>query len=175
MSHSVLRVLFAAFFVLVVVPAGAGSLGDLSEDGGFVDARLGDPIESFVGLERIGGDPEARTETYIRNSDTFTVGGAKVDSVTYSFYAGRLYFISIRMSGREDAEAVLTALRATFGDGIETGSRPNERVWTGGKVFVVYDLDAETERGMAAMTSASIHSQMRMDRSATPARIDYGY
>ena len=167
--------LSCALFLLFVAPGGAGTLGDLAEDGGFVDARLGDPIESFVGLQRIGVDPEARTETYIRNSDTFTVGSNRVDSVTYSFFDGRLYFIAIQTTGSENAEAVLAELESTYGDGIETGNRPNEHVWTSGSVFVVYDLDAETGRGMAAMTSSPIHARMRMERSATPARIDYGY
>lgn len=176
MLHSTLRLMSSLLLLsCMVAPAGAGTLGELAEDGGFVDARLGEPIESFVGLERIGADPDARTETYVRNSDAFTVGGARVDSVTYSFYDGRLYFISVRMTGRENAEAVLAELKSTFGDSIETGNRPNELIWTGGDVFVLYDLDPESGRGMAAMTSAPIHAQMRMDRSASPARFDPSY
>jgi hypothetical protein len=174
MPHSAI-LLSSALFLLFVAPVGAGTLGDLAEDGGFVDARLGDPVESFDGLERIGVDSKARTETYIRNSDSFTVGSHRVDSVTYSFYDGRLYFISIQTTGRKNAEAVLSELKSTYGEGIETGNRPNEHVWTSGNAFVVYDLDAETGRGMMAMTSAPIHAQMRLERISTPARIDYGY
>jgi hypothetical protein len=176
MPHSTLRLMTSLLFLSLAAPAAAGTLGKLAADGGFVDARLGDPIESFAGLERIGVDADAGTETYLRHSDVFTVGGARVDSVTYSFYQGRLYFISIRMTGRENAQAVLNALKATFGDCIETGNRPNELIWTGGEVFVLYDLDAESGRGMAAMTSAPIHAQMRMDRSgAAPARYESSY
>jgi hypothetical protein len=164
-----------ALFLLYAGAAHAGTLGDLVEEGGFVDARLGDPVESFAGLQRIGADQEARTETYIRNSDTFTVGSSRVDSVTYSFYDGRLYFISVQTAGRENAEAVLAELESTYGEGIETGNGPNEHIWTSGNVFVVYDLDEATGRGMTAMTSAPIHAQMRMERNATPARIDYGF
>ena len=156
-------------FVLALAlsaPGGAGALGDLHEEGGFVDAKLGDPIESFTGLDLIGKDEAAGTETYIRRSDTFQVGGAKVDGVTYSFYEGRLYFISVQMTGSQNSESVFAALERTFGPGIETGNRPNEHIWPGGKVFVVYDFDPETQRGMAAMTSASIQARMRLDRSA---------
>jgi len=173
MPRSIVLLLSNVLLLAFIAPATAGSLGELVASGGFVDAKLGDPIESFAGLERIGVDAEAGTETYVRNSDVFTVGGVRVDSVTYSFYEGRLYFISIRMSGRENAEGVLTALRATFGDSIETGNRPNEHVWTGGNVFVLYDLDAMTDRGMAAMTSSAIHAQMRLDRSSAAASIGY--
>ena len=91
----------------------------------------------------------------------------------FSPNGNRLYFISIRMSGRENAEGVLAALRSTFGDSIETGNRPNEHVWTGGNVFVLYDLDSMTGRGMAAMTSSAIHAQMRLDRSSAAASIGY--
>jgi len=149
-------------------PVGAGALGDLYKEGGFVDAKLGDPIESFTGLTLIGKDEAARTETYIRRSDYFQVGGAKVDGVTYSFYEGRLYFISVQMTGRQNAEAVLAALERTFGPGVETGNRPNEHIWPREKVFVLYDLDPETNRGMAAMTSTSIQARMRLDRGAPP-------
>lgn len=175
MSRSQTILLCLALCFGVAAPAAAGSLGDLFEQGGFVDAKLGDPIESFVGLERVGTDPEAGTETYVRHSDVFNVGGAKVDSVTYSFYQGRLYFISIRISGNDNASAVLDALTDTFGESMETGNRPNERVWTGGDVFVLYDLDDATERGLAAMTSTPIHARMRMDRSSLPAHLDYGF
>jgi hypothetical protein len=175
MLNSTIRLMSSLLLLWMVAPAGAGTLGELVEDGGFVDARLGDPIESFAGLERIGVDSDARTETYVRNSDAFTVGGARVDSVTYSFYEGRLYFISVRMTGHEHAAAVLAKLKSTFGESIETGNRPNELIWTGGDVFVLYDLDAETGRGMAAMTSAPIHAQMRLDRGAAPASLDPAY
>ena len=156
-------------FVLALAlsaPGGAGTLGELHEEGGFVDAKLGDPIESFIGLTLIGKDETARTETYIRRSDYFGVGGAKVDGVTYSFYEGRLYFISVQMTGSQNSESVFAALERTFGPGIETGNRPNEHIWPGGKVFVVYDFDPETQRGMAAMTSAPIQARMRIDRGA---------
>lgn len=171
--HRALAALIAFAVVLgATPPAGAGTLGDLYENGGFVDARLGDPIESFTGLELIGTDDAARTQTYIRRSDDLRIGGAEVDGVTYSFYDGRLYFISVRMTGTSNAEAVLAALQRTFGTGIETGTRPNERIWPTAKVFVLYDLDAATKRGLVAMTSSAIHAQMRMDRVPPPAHID---
>jgi hypothetical protein len=156
-----------ALALALSAPGGAGSLGELHEDGGLVDAKLGDSIESFTGLTLIGEDEAAGTETYVRRSDTFRVGGAKVDEVTYSFYEGRLYFISVRMTGRQNAESVFAALKRTFGPAIETGNRPNEHIWPGGKVFVLYDFDPETHRGMAAMTSASIQARMRLDRGAS--------
>jgi hypothetical protein len=175
MSRCRTTLLLLALCLSLAAPATAGSLGDLFEQGGFVDAKLGDPIESFVGLERVGTDPEADTETYVRHSDVFNVGGANVDAVTYSFYQGRLYFISIRISGVDNAQAVLGALTETFGESFETGNRPNERVWTGGDVFVLFDLDDATGRGLAAMTSTPIHARMRMNRSSFPARPEYGF
>ena len=153
-------------FLLVLVasaPGGASGIGELHEEGGFVDAKLGDPIESFPGLKLIGTDEAARTKTYIRRSDSFRVGGVEVDEVTYSFYEGRLYFISVKMTGRENAESLFAALKRTFGPGVETGTRPNERIWSSEKVFVLYDFDPETHRGMAAMTSAPIQARMRLD------------
>ena len=164
--------LIAFALALTIAASGtAGTSGDLHAEGGFADAKLGEPIESFVGLELIGRDPTSRTETYIRRSDDLQVGGAEVEGITYSFYAGRLYFISVQMTGRRNAESVLAALERAFGSAIVTGSRPNERIWPGGKVFVLYDLDPKTQRGMAAMTSTPIHARMRTDRGAVPAPI----
>jgi hypothetical protein len=79
------------------------------------------------------------------------------------------------MTGIENARAVLASLTEVFGAGIATENRPNERVWTGGDVFVLYDLDETSHRGMAAMTSTPIHARMRMDQTSLPARIDYGF
>ena len=165
MLHAVAPLLAFALVLAVSAPGAAGTLSKLHEDGGFVDAQLGDPIESFTGLKLIGADEVARTKTYIRRSDDFRVGGVQVDGITYSFYDGRLYFISVQMTGRQNAESVFAALERTFGPGIETGTRPNEHIWPGGKVFVLYDLDPETHRGLAVMTSAPIQASMRPDRS----------
>jgi hypothetical protein len=99
------------------------------------------------------------------------VGGAGIDSITYSFYQGRLYFISLRMTGKTNADAVLAALEAAFGSSSETGMHPNERIWPGGSHFVLYDFDRTTNRGMAAMTSTPIHAQMRQERTAVPAHL----
>lgn len=166
MRVTVLLVL--VFAVTLASAVGADTPGELHEQGGFVGARLGDSLESFEGLELIGRDEAARTETYIRRSDDLRVGGVEVDGITYSFYEGRLYFISVQMSGREQSRAVLGALERTYGDAISTGTRPNEQIWPGGEVFVLYDVDSETGRGLAAMTSAPIHAQMRQDRSRGP-------
>jgi hypothetical protein len=166
MLRAAAPLLTLALALALAAAGGAGTLGELDAEGGLVDAKLGDSLESFTGLTLIGKDAAAGTETYIRHSDTFRVGGAKVDGVTYSFYEGRLYFISVRMTGRENSEAVFAELERTFGPGIKTGNRPNERVWPGGKVFVLYDFDPETERGMAAMTSTPIQARMRLDRSS---------
>lgn len=174
MIRAVAPFLVFVLALVTAVPGDAGTLGKLHEEGGFVDAKLGDPIESFPGLKLIGADEAARTKTYVRHSDGFRVGGAEVDGVTYSFYEGRLYFISVQMTGRENAESVLAALERTFGPGVETGTRPNECIWPGGKVFVLYDLDPETQRGVAAMTSVPIQARMRLDRSASSAPLDDG-
>jgi len=152
--------------LLLAAPAAADPLGALLEQGGFESARLGDPIESFAGFELLGSDRQAKTATYRRRADELRIGGAVVDGITYSFYDGRLYFISVRMTGERNAEAVLRALEAAYGEGIATGSHPNEHIWPGGDVFVVYDLDAKSGRGMAAMTSSPIHARMRLDRVA---------
>jgi hypothetical protein len=166
MRHSV-AVLFAALLAFGGAPAvRAGGLGALHRDGGFVDAPLGARLESVAGLTPIGSDAREGTETYVRRSDALRVGGVDVDRVTYSFYRGRLYFVSIQMSGPKNARGVRAALEATFGEGIATGAHPNERIWPGGSVFVLYDFDPQTGRGLAAMTSTPIHAQMRLERSA---------
>lgn len=163
-------VLFAALLVFAAAaPVGAETLAALHERGGFADAQLGDSIDSFEGLELIGSDDAARTRTYIRRSDGLRVGGARVDNVTYSFYDGRLYFISVQMSGSENAQAVRTALERTYGTGIASGNHPNEMIWPGGEVFVLFDIDAKTGRGLAAMTSTLIHARMHTDRDSVPA------
>jgi hypothetical protein len=167
MLRAAVPLLAFALALALSAPGGAGTLGELHEDGGLVDAKLGDSIESFTGLTLIGEDEAAGTETYVRRSDTFRVGGAKIDGVTYSFYEGRLYFVSVQMTGRKNSESVFAALEQTFGPGLKTGNRPNEHVWPGGKVFVLYDFDPETHRGMAAMTSASIQARMRLDRNTS--------
>jgi hypothetical protein len=165
--------LFAVLLAFAAVaPVGAEPLAALHERGGFLGARLGSSIDSFEGLELIGADAATRTRTYIRRSDNLGAIGGKVDTVTYSFYDGRLYFISVQMTGSENAEAVRTALEQIYGVGMASGNHPNEMIWPGGEVFVLFDIDAKTGRGLAAMTSTLIHARMHTDRIAAtdPAR-----
>jgi hypothetical protein len=166
MSSKCIPALAALVSALIALPAVADELGALLEQGGFESARLGDPIEAFDGLELLGQNPEAGTATYRRRGDELRIGGAAIDGVTYSFYDGRLYFISVQMTGEKNAAAIRRALEAAYGDGIATGAHPNEHIWPGSGVFVLYDLDAKTNRGMAAMTSSPIHARMRLDRTA---------
>jgi len=166
MRYPLAALWFALLAVAAPLPSDADGLAPLHRDGGFVDARLGDSIESVSGLSLIGTDAAAGTATYIRRSDDLRVGRVEVDEVTYSFYQGRLYFVSIQMTGKANARGVLGALEQTFGAGIATGAHPNEQIWPGGSVFVLYDFDPKTGRGLAAMTSTPIHAQMRLDRSA---------
>lgn len=152
--------------LLLAGPGAAEGLGALLAQGGFESARLGDPIDAFEGLELLGRDDEADTATYRRRGDLLRIDGAAIDAITYSFYDGRLYFISVQMTGTQNALAVRRALTATYGEGIATGTHPNEVIWPGGEVFVLYDLDPGSQRGMAAMTNSPIHAQMRLERSA---------
>ena len=70
-------------------PAGADELGAILEQGGFESARLGDPITSFNGLERLGADGESNTVTYRRRGDELRIDGAVIDGIAYSFFDGR--------------------------------------------------------------------------------------
>jgi hypothetical protein len=144
----------------------AGDLEALDAQNGFRDAQFGAPFESFRGFALLS-DRGARGSTlYVRPADELRFGKASLDGVTYGFYAGRLYFVTLFSSGARNGRAVLAELERAYGPGQRSASDADEYVWRGSRVLLHYRLDPATGMGMVALTGVQMDARVEADLAA---------
>lgn len=150
------RTLLLASLLLLAGPASAGDLAALDADNGFAGASLGEPVESFEGLELISERAARGTRLYTGTGEMPRLGQARLDDVTYGFYRGRLFFLALFTSGRSNAEAALAALEEYYGPGTPVPGEAAEYVWQGDRVTLHYREDPVTRMGMVGFTDRTV-------------------
>lgn len=145
--------------------AAAGSTDELDAEGGFRDARLGATFESFSGLQLLTDSGAHGATLYTRPAEDLRFGDASLDGVTYGFYAGRLYFVTLFTSGERNGRAALAELERVYGPGARSPGDAPEFVWRGQQVLLHYRLDPVTSMGMAVATSLPMEARVRSDRA----------
>jgi hypothetical protein len=112
-----------------------GSIAYLDFRYGFRDLKFGDLLSYDMQMVEEGGE----TIFYRRPSDDLTIGGAKVNGISYAYYQGRLYAVLVHTKGLVNSRALLDVLRQAYG----SGSRPNQfsdnYYWEGSRVFLAYN------------------------------------
>lgn len=146
--------------------AADGGLADLDAEDGFRDARFGSAFESFSGLALLTDDGARRTTLYLRPGDDLRFGGATLDGVTYGFYAGRLYFVTLFSSGARNARETLAELERAYGPGTRVPGNALEYSWHGSRVLLHYRLDPATSMGMVTLTGLEMDARVEADLAA---------
>lgn len=169
MPRNVVLALMILFGVASV--ASGGDLGALDATNGFRDARFGAPLRAFDGLELVSEDGARGTRLYLRPADDLGFGSARLDGVTYGFYAGKLYFVTLFTSGRRNGRSALAELERRFGAGERVLGEPDEYVWRGRRVLLHYRRDPVTSLGMVALTSRPMNSRVERDLETAAANM----
>lgn len=146
--------------------AAAGGLEDLDARNGFRDARFGAPFESFRGLALLSDGGARGSTLYVRPADELRFGEASLDGVTYGFYAGRLYYVTLFTSGARNGRAALAELERAYGPGQRSSGDADEYVWRGARVLLHYRLDPATSMGMVALTGVEMDARVEADLAA---------
>jgi hypothetical protein len=166
-------VLSVALGVAVCGVAAAGGTDLLDAEGGFRDARFGATFESFAGLQLLTDSGAYGSTLYTRPAEDLRFGDASLDGVTYGFYAGRLYFVTLFTSGERNGRAALAELERAYGPGARSAGDAAEYVWRGQQVLLHYRLDPVTSMGMVAATSLPMDARVLSDRAANfPAKAE---
>lgn len=152
--------------------AGAAEAGDsveLDREEGFRGLRFGAPIESVSDLRLVSESGARGSRLYVRPSEELVFGDASLDGVTYGFYAGRLYFVTLFTSGRRNARAALAELEREYGPGLPVPGQAEEYVWRGRRVWLHFRADPATSQGMVALTGVEMNARVERDRASSPA------
>ncbi len=103
------------------------------------------------------------------SEDDLSFGQASLDGVTYGFYAGRLYFVTLFTSGEGNARAVLAEIRERYGPGARVPGDAEEFVWRGRRVSLHFRQDPMTAMSMVVITSLEMNAQVEAARVTRPA------
>jgi hypothetical protein len=122
----------------------AGSVADLDADDGLPDARIGEPMTSFTGLQKT--EDVGRWLTFVRPGDKLEFLGVKLKGITYNFFKERLYSIDLELSGKHNVDSMLKALERHYGKAhsletrtyAHTNAQMEVREWTGVKMYCDY-------------------------------------
>jgi hypothetical protein len=164
----------ALVLALALAPvAAAAGLEELDDQNGFRDAHFGAPFESFRGFALLSDQGARNSTLYVRPSDELRFGEARLDGVTYAFYAGRLYFVTLLTSGVRNGRAALAELERAYGPGVRSPGEVEEYVWRGSRVLLHYRLDSVTSMGMVALTGLEMDARVEADlATALPANAE---
>lgn len=103
----------------------AGSIEALDAKNGFRQYKLGAPIADYPNLKSKG------KLGYIAPNESMNVGEFKISSLSFSAYEGRVSSIMFMASGLKDTHGIISALKAQYGEGEDTGN--NMQAWKGKK------------------------------------------
>ncbi len=95
--------------------------------GGFRDLAWGTNLSDVKGLEYVvtSGD----TEIYIRPSDVMKIGGAELKRITYGFWKGKFFAVTIDVEGLANYEALKKSTFKRFGEGRKTNRFMENYIW----------------------------------------------
>ena len=90
------------------------------------------------------------------------IGGARLTSITYLFWDGKLTSVEIHTQGNQDYNALKAATFDKFGKGINDGSLEEERFyWKGEASSIVLTYNEASEKGVLRIGSRKMEEQVK--------------
>ncbi len=114
----------------------AGTLAYLDWRYGFRDLKFEQPLEACRGMALIEDDDDLKF--YNRKGESLELGGAKLKTIEYGFYQGKLATIVMVAAGEADAEPLLKALETDYGTPQKSPRSPGKLYWFGKRVLLDY-------------------------------------
>jgi hypothetical protein len=100
-------------------------------------------LDSLTDMEELYRDDESREIACSRKGENMTFGGAKLSSVEYIFFDGRLSNVSVVVKGENEAKALLEEAKALYGK--ETVKNGGDYYWRFTDVAVMFSKEPEDQ------------------------------
>jgi len=139
-----------------------GSLAYLDWRYGFRDLKFEQSVETCKGVALIEDDGDLKF--YSRKEDGLELGGAKLKSIEYGFYRGKLATVVITAAGEADAAPLLKSLEADYGPGQKSPRNPNKLYWFGKRVLLDY-MPSPTGPVSVGMWSKPLQALQQAEKS----------
>jgi hypothetical protein len=139
--------------------ARAQSAADLDTKYGFRDLKFETDTTAIEGLERVEATPLKLTAK--RPADALKVGKATISSITYSFYQGKLYEVTLLTKGLVNSKALREALESQYGEGTPINAVSQDRDWNAKQVRLTYREDPAYHNGTIRFTHKKLNEQLQ--------------
>jgi hypothetical protein len=113
-----------------------GTLAYLDWRYGFRDLKFEQPVDTCKEMVLIEDDDDLKF--YNRKGEGPDFNGAKLKTIEYGFYRGKLATVVLVAAGDADAAPLLKALEADYGVGQKSPRNPEKYYWFGKKVLLDY-------------------------------------
>ena len=144
-----------------VVP---GTLAYLDWRYGFRDLKFEQPIEACQGMVLIEDDNELKF--YTRKGEPLELNGARLKTIEYGFYKGKLATLVLVAAGEADAVPLLKSLEADYGPGQKSPRNPGKLYWFGKKVLLDY-MPSPSGPVSVGMWSKPLQALQQADKAKT--------
>ena len=131
-----------------------------NEPEGFRDLKWGDELLSIQGMKKIGVDPSyGGMDKYIRKSDKLRIGEAKLDSIIYCFWKGKLCDVTISVKGFINWIGLKESAFERFGEGVKNDRFGQSYSWFGNKTSMTLVYSEVSKKGIFWISSTEIFDQ----------------
>ena len=139
-----------------------GTLAYLDWRYGFRDLKFEQPVGTCQDMVRIEDDDDLKF--YTRRGEVLELNGAKLKTIEYGFYKGKLATVVLVAAEEADGLPLLKSLEADYGPGQKSPRNPSKFYWFGKKVLVDY-MPSPTGPVSVGMWSKPLQALQQADRS----------
>jgi hypothetical protein len=131
------------------------------EPDGFAGMKWGTEISALNGMLHYRFDQShGGIEFYIRQSEPFTLGKARLDTVQYGFWSGKFYVGMVTTNGLSNWDAIKRAVFEKYGPGAKPFINKEDYVWFGDDAIMALRYDEESKSGVFYIRSDALKRQM---------------
>jgi len=127
-----------------------------NEPNGFRGIDWGTDISQLPDFSYLFDEEDGR-KIYHRKGDEMVIGAAKLSSIGYFFWEGKLHSVAVSVSGYNNWVALKDACFAKYGEGIRITD--DKFMWIGTKSGINLKYNVGSEMGYLYMTSIEIDTQ----------------
>jgi len=136
----------------------AQSVADLDTKYGFRDLKFETDTSAIDGL--VPGEATAVKLLATRPDDSKKIGQATLNSITYGFYQGKLYEVTIVTKGLTNSHALREVLEGQYGEGALVSAAGQDRNWDGKQVRLTYREDPAYHNSTVRFTHKKLNEQL---------------
>jgi len=136
---------------------------------GFRGLRWGNKLSHLRDMEYLETDTSLPgIEKYVRVGDISEIGKAKLETVVYAFWHGRLYTVTIWTQDYANYEALREVVFHVFGKGHQADKSLDRYIWSKKSTDMMLEYIEKGQYGMFWMRSKELYARLKLSEYSGP-------